>query len=234
MRYDEGHNEGPIDRITKGKWPPLTQLGPNTIFPEWLQEATEEMVKAFGDKFTGLYCEFSGVRQTDDNNYIARIGDISPMWRSPKETPSEDEQDKVPAMRKIMRLANNLAEIVPFELDDEAYINGAVEYIITREGFTFVAYDHDENAEKSAVARWNGKSWDYQEVVIVGAQPLSETQKAIIDKDIVINNIPSKIYGFDSWDFLERIEIIDEDDDQNEIALIFNRGQFLKFDEMLL
>ncbi len=207
------------DETSEGPWPPFSQIGEFTAFPMWIAECADQLISKYGDK---LKCIQGEMWARQNYKFTSHHSDIGPVWNK-DDTPTEDQLDHVPAMRKMMRMAdtiNGLWDFLPMHVDDEHNTYGENTYILSRNGL-FFEWANMESDEYSfyAVATWDGSAWTYQESIKVYDVEAPETAIASRNAQMILEAINPGEYGLSEWPDLSTAELeIDEDDE----ALIFH------------
>ena len=205
------------------EWPPFETLDVS-VAPEWLGKSIHELITAHGERLLRVVVELWGTYYyCDQHNYYLH-GAITPIWQNPLDRPSEDELDHVPAMRRMGRLAEDLWDGVPMDLDEEGGMPGELDYRFDHEGvhFSWDSHDYGGTCNYSASAIWKDGQWHYEERIVMPDIDVTETALAIGDTQGILEQVDPGDAGLKSWP--ENAQLTSEFDENEDFVLIANGG----------
>jgi hypothetical protein len=208
---------------TKGPWPDFGSLTAD-IVPEWLATSAAEIVEAVGDQIRTVYVELYAHTYYDDNTSVDLKGAAGVTPADTTIRPDEDDLDRIPAMRRIERRADDIWNLAPLDADAEGSITGEFEYRFTRDGFEYGWIRHEYTGEPDfeAEATFVDGEWRYEERIYVRDYEISETDLAINETESIMEHLSPDILGLSTMPDTEGLT--HRFDEEDECLVIIAKG----------
>lgn len=204
-------------------WPPFERLDAG-VAPAWLSTSIAELIAAHGDRLERVVVELWGTYHYCDEHVYNLLGEITPVWKDFHDRPSEDDLDHVPAMRRMGRLACDLWDNVPMDLDEEGGLSGELNFVFDRNGVTYTwdTYEYSGGCDYEASARYENGAWSYSERIKMIDVEVSETSLAVGNTDEILGQIDPTEAGIKEWP--KDLQLTHEIDENEDFVIIAPTG----------